>query len=1646
MHREHTMKMMSMALIVSMAVGAYAQDAAALAETTPKSCIGRVTKWDPEPAWWEKRHAQKLAQIAESGGEFDVVFVGDSITHNWEGARGPGSDYGGKPLAEMRKKYTVLNLGYGGDATQNVLWRLLNGELDGYTAKCFVLMIGTNNGGKPENTAAGIKAILDMIAERQPLAKVILHPIFPSGATSDHAWRVRNSKVNALIRPFADGKRIIWCDFNDRLLNADGTLKKELYQPDDLHPAPPAYDIWAEELAPLLEKTCRGVAFDFAGLSAEMFEKDLGGVNLLPPERRGTSPVKLVGSGKGPQDDAAQWRSKIVFGSDATRRLRIRFHYRASPVAGKPGRSIMFLFAKEFNDKGYLHAVIGQTDEFFHLFSREFSIPQSVREIDLCLRVESHGTLEFKNIEAVEVKEDPSAPEVELFTTPHGWLGRDFAVSSNGLAIVNYMWRGVRAREEDAKCRYEFVVTLPTGFRCVAPMNALAGTVREKTLPDGGVEVRYRTSMRPPKNGTFDWWGRQGLIVGTTAPHGTRGKAKFRLEIDGRAASNEESLDLFVIPEIKAQVPEKFLHGVSFASSSGLLSGNAAADEAYARFMVGCGVRWVKGWGRKINPFDMWRRAGIKHAMAESPIGNAYSLYYGTAPKGERFEALHPTRSRWLEHAICPVAVYREKPFFLTNVVARINDVHAGADGSYANWEPFFYRREGCMCESCRDEFARWARLPREDVAKDWPDCIAREGRFGDRVVKFRSWQCAEVVRTLDKWIRKATGGESSLGLIPAVHHEQITRNWVGVVDNDEYDMIDYGKDLAWACPWGPYSGVWDASSPFVNPGTRWLMDFYNAREGAEAAHRDYPGLKLMAYPHGLQCSSWLIEPEILGLNLSAYFFNGWDAALVYFFPMGYDSRYWKAYSDAVSLAAKWEGFIADAERIDGKVEIRPGADWPKPDAKAFHRTIASFRNVSFLQHVAYMKGDELLVAVFNYHPDRRAFFTLRHDGVETHLSVPPARVKVFTFRSEKNVSAAHGRKLSYWSVRKDAAGYWTFVDPKGKDVFIRGVEQVVWRGHGTPDGHIPDYRTHNIATFPNRKAWADDAEAKLRKWGFNTLGSWSDESLRGRGFGHFVHVGFAWPPLFMADEDRDLMIVRKTGRFFPNVFSPRWVYHCKTLAKARLVLQGSDFDLIGIYLDGELPWWGENGCPDREVGLCDVICAQPAGHTARKAYEEFMAARADGGSRAAKLDFMKLIAEKYFATTTEAIRRIDNRHMIVGCMFAGLRGYGPFTTMEACAKYCDVVTIDIYPPVDLERGVVLKAGTDLADVKGDLTDKELFREIDRIGKIINKPFHVTEWSFPAVEGGFPCVSGGGMRFRTQHERALASRLFAEMMNASPSIAGYNYFMWVDGQNRPTGLGYCNYGLMNEAGEPYAELIKMFEDFHAGADAARKKGYPAKRRWVDALGPVVPASSFAVRTIVGADGKGMLESFDFKNVTLIMKLRTPETQNKWEWKKFSFEKPAAEDKEGNAICRTYRLGSPRGRIRFEATLRNWFRDDTHEALTELVSIENKGEPFEMGALYWRFTPPKPLATRVCAMPPSWCTWRPWVDLSIPWGERTLRILSPENSVYGDTRPGTGEGCVPPELGYVISCTIASGETWHPKDAAYYIFRLEDSKK
>ena len=219
------------------------------AETGPVSVVPDARTTD---AWWMDRLLQKRNQIADAQGEFDVVFFGDSITHGWEGA-------GRKAYDELCKTYKILNIGYGGDRTEHLVWRGLNGELDGYKAKCIMLMIGTNNTwhrkDKPEDIAAGIRRVLDVIAQKQPQAKVLLLPIFPFGDNPQHWNRVNNEKANALIRPFADGEKVVWVDFNAKFLDEKGDNAK--WMPDHCHPNLAGYtEIWMPAVLPYFKEIC----------------------------------------------------------------------------------------------------------------------------------------------------------------------------------------------------------------------------------------------------------------------------------------------------------------------------------------------------------------------------------------------------------------------------------------------------------------------------------------------------------------------------------------------------------------------------------------------------------------------------------------------------------------------------------------------------------------------------------------------------------------------------------------------------------------------------------------------------------------------------------------------------------------------------------------------------------------------------------------------------------------------------------------------------------------------------------------------------------------------------------------------------------------------------------------------------------------------------------------------------------------------------------------------------------------------------------------------------------------------------------------------------------------------------------------------
>lgn len=192
------------------------------------------------------RHDGFLLDIKK--GSNDLVFIGDSITDGWRGG-------GKKVWDEAFGPLKPLNLGIGGDRTQHVLWRLQNGEADGYEAKLAVIMIGTNNGAdSKEDVAAGITAIVKEWQKHQSKSKILLLGIFPRGAKANDGARAKNAQVNEIVSKLDDGgKTIKYLDIGDKFLDANKDLPKDI-MPDALHPNAKGYQIWADAILPIVKE------------------------------------------------------------------------------------------------------------------------------------------------------------------------------------------------------------------------------------------------------------------------------------------------------------------------------------------------------------------------------------------------------------------------------------------------------------------------------------------------------------------------------------------------------------------------------------------------------------------------------------------------------------------------------------------------------------------------------------------------------------------------------------------------------------------------------------------------------------------------------------------------------------------------------------------------------------------------------------------------------------------------------------------------------------------------------------------------------------------------------------------------------------------------------------------------------------------------------------------------------------------------------------------------------------------------------------------------------------------------------------------------------------------------------------------------
>jgi lysophospholipase L1-like esterase len=203
---------------------------------------------------WMKRHQRHKARARE--GRIDVLFVGDSITEGWSGS-------GAKAWQHHFASLRAAHFGSSGDRTQQVLWRLQQGELEGLSPQGIVLLIGTNNldpglgterptpANTPVQIVAGVQAICRLIQQQHPSARILLLGLLPRGAAGSR-YRQEVPEVNRGLTALADGSRIAFLDVGHLFLKTTDEIPPEM-MPDGLHLSESGYFAFATALRPVID-------------------------------------------------------------------------------------------------------------------------------------------------------------------------------------------------------------------------------------------------------------------------------------------------------------------------------------------------------------------------------------------------------------------------------------------------------------------------------------------------------------------------------------------------------------------------------------------------------------------------------------------------------------------------------------------------------------------------------------------------------------------------------------------------------------------------------------------------------------------------------------------------------------------------------------------------------------------------------------------------------------------------------------------------------------------------------------------------------------------------------------------------------------------------------------------------------------------------------------------------------------------------------------------------------------------------------------------------------------------------------------------------------------------------------------------------
>ena len=756
-----------------------------------------------------------------------------------------------------------------------------------------------------------------------------------------------------------------------------------------------------------------GVTFDFKALGERRFETGVEGPNLLGDDWAGPF-----------RSEKPEWTKPLLKFAEGTRngRYRIMFRYKMKhaklPIGGSGG--IALVYRQSWSEKQLANGKKGNPGQTtgrlvyinlqnaaseWNLATADFSFEPQHAGAYLRVALQGEGSVEFKDVEIRRIAE-ADEPEVRITAEPSSSLDGRFAVPEGQCGLVTCVWS-----KREAEKRYH------------------GGKIEVRTSVTGDFEI-----LESPKRCGTPWaakdnfWNTLGTVVKATGGAGSEGELRFEVFYEGKRVSNVESVRLYTVPAIHARAPKRYTVGFSVGGTYMTLE-DPAARAKYMSDCVDWGVRTVVS---RQNLVADWRKAGVRTVLADAVAANGYGIATYCRPEerpaDERFVSLaslnlpdfpgNRNNEKQFAKYSCPISVYEEKPFFRDVVVPYMRERLRGFDGNWANWEPYETDGQGCFCTNCAKAFARYLKVPEAEVLKDWPRCALKgktaKGRYADQEPRFRSLEHAKLIRTLDKYVTRFTGGEKSMGFIPGVGFDQVTSIWREYEIANYYQPHDYMADLKWIEPWGPYTH-WKSHTPYIPFKGDVLRSWCAAKDIRETLGREFGAKapKIQSYPQGAQCEGWITQPEWLEMSMDAFFLNRWESTSVYFFPKGYDARWWRAFANHVTRAGRYEKYVWDGRRADGTVTLRAVAEYAAPAAYVGGR-FPQFRDVPLLQSATYGLGGSRMVAVLNYWDFGEAFF---------RLSATDLPVGEYAILDEEGMLWTKDREHATWSAADLARG-----------------------------------------------------------------------------------------------------------------------------------------------------------------------------------------------------------------------------------------------------------------------------------------------------------------------------------------------------------------------------------------------------------------------------------------------------------------------------------------------------------------------------------------------------------------------------------------------------------------------------------------------